>query len=109
MEGGTIMSKIDECTHIELYEVVFSDIELIGSKIILCLYLTDIIKNTVVKKISISSTNISKLMKVSDIQSISELNRKTIRCLINPYREINYISFIENNWVICKDIHISKR
>lgn len=109
MEGGITMSRIEECTHVELYEVAFSDIELIGSKFILCLYLTNVTKNTVVKRVSISASNISKLMKVSDVKSIGELNRKTIRCLINPHREINYISFIEDNWIICKDIYIPRR
>lgn len=100
------MAKIEECTHMELYDVAYADVELNGNKIVLCIYLRDILKEVVIKRVSVSASNISKFLKNNKMNSVLKLRRKCIRCLINKNNEINYISLSENDWVICKDLPI---
>lgn len=101
------MAKVEECTHVELYTVSFSDIELVGSKIILCIYLNDITKNIITKRVSLSISNIPNFMKDAGVSNLGEINRKDMRCLINKLGEVNYIS-LGTEWFVCKDIHISR-
>ena len=99
------MVKIEECNYMELYEIAYADVELVGSKIILCLYLRDIYTEVLVKRVSISATNIPKFLKNNGQISVLHLARKTVRCLTNNISEINYVGLIEGEWTICKDIH----
>lgn len=102
------MAKLEDCTHMMLYEVSFSDIELIGSKIIGCLYLSD--GQKIVKRLGVSATNLPKMLKAFELRTMSELNRKMIRCAINEFGEIEYIALIESmsedDWIYCKDLHL---
>jgi len=103
------MSKIEECTHMELYEIAFTEIELVGSKIILCLYLYDITTKIITKRVSLSISNVPGFMKAGGIKKITAIHHSTIRCLINKFREINYISLTEDEWFVCKDLHMQQR
>ena len=100
------MANIDECTHIELYKVLFFHIELIDSKVLLCIYLNSIITNIVAKKIGLPISNIADFMKDTGIQNTGDLNGRCIKCLINEYNEVNYISF-SDEWFVCEDLGIN--
>lgn len=102
------MAKVEECAYMELYDIAYADVELVGSKIILCLYLRDILTEVVVKRLGISATNIPKLLKQTDKQSVLKLRKSCVRCLVNDLREINYVSLIEDDWIFCKDLHIMR-
>ena len=104
--GVIRMAKVEDCTHMELYDIAYADIELVGSKIILCLYLRDIRTEVLLKRVSISATNIPKFLKQSEKGSLLKLRGLCVRCLINEFREINYVSLLEYDWIFCQDLHI---
>lgn len=106
--GVIRMAKVEDCTHMELYDIGYADVELVGSKIILCLYLRDILTEVVVKRLGISATNIPKLLKQTNKQSVLKLRKSGVRCLVNNFREINYVSLTKDkdDWIFCQDLHI---
>lgn len=102
------MAKVEECTYMELYDIGYADVELVGSKIILCLYLKDILTEVVVKRLGISATNIPKLLKQTDKRSVLKLRKSGVRCLVNDSREINYVSLTrDGDWIFCQDLHFT--
>lgn len=104
------MATVEECSHMELYDIGPTDIELIGSRYILCLYLYNCVDRNIIKRVSISASNIVTFMQSNDIRYLSDLGNihLPMRCLINRAGEINYVSLNGDEWVICKDLHVNK-
>ena len=100
------MAKIEDCTHVELYQIAYSDIEPYGSKFALILCLKDPVTEVAVKKVAISMSNISKFLKESNIHSILRITGSYIRCLINEDKKINYVGLVEDSWTVCKDMNL---
>jgi len=98
------MSKINECEYVELYEVICSNLELIGSRAVLVIYLG--LEGKISKEIHIAISNVAKFLSAFRVKSIVDLNKQMIRCLINPYKEVNYITPMDpSEWIICKEVH----
>lgn len=106
--GVIMMTKIEDCKYMELYDVECFDLESIGSKAVLVLYLAN--DHVIRKKIHIAISNIFKVLETFGIKAIHQLNGQMIRCLINPYQEVNYITPMrESDWLICKEVHYNGR
>ena len=88
-----------------LYNIVHYDIEMVDSKAVCILYLMNEVKMS--KRLQISVSNLTKLLKYMGCKKLRQLVDSTIRCRINKDLKVTHISRMHiesDDWIVAKEV-----